>query len=124
MKSNHKGGDVAAAIEKRPSPTLARLHELLNFEPGVGLCWKIQRGRARRGDVAGGRHHSGNRRIGIDRRSYRLDQIVRLYGADLKTRTGTFCGQSVRHTGNADCLIIEESDRTAAGSPAPSPATN
>jgi hypothetical protein len=79
MKSNFKGGDATTTIGNRPPPTLARLHELLIYEPGIGLIWKIQRGRARRGDVAGGRHHSGNRRIGIDRASFRLDRIIKLY---------------------------------------------
>jgi hypothetical protein len=65
----------------RPAPSLERLRELFDFEPDIGLLWKIQRGRARAGDVAGGYHHSGNKRIGIDRASFRLDQIVRLYGA-------------------------------------------
>jgi hypothetical protein len=65
----------------RPTPTVARLHELLDYEPGIGLRWRIQRGRARAGARAGRFHHSGRERIGIDRRSYRLDQIVSLYGA-------------------------------------------
>jgi hypothetical protein len=71
----------------RPAPTLARLHELLVYEPEVGLRWRIQRGRARAGSKAGGRHHSGHRRIGIDRASYRLDRIVGLYVGTLGVET-------------------------------------
>jgi hypothetical protein len=42
-------------IGNRSAPTLARLNELLIYKRGVGLIWRVQRGRARRGDVAGGR---------------------------------------------------------------------
>jgi hypothetical protein len=68
-------------------PSLARLNELLIYEPEVGLRWRIQRGRARAGDVAGGHHHTGFRRIGIDRASYRLDRIVDLYVGTLGVET-------------------------------------
>jgi hypothetical protein len=100
-------------IGNRPLPTLARLRELFDFEPDIGLLWKIQRGRARRGDVAGGYHHSGNRRIGIDRSSYRLDQIVRLFqrgefaGAEHTPVHGDSVdgGDNFRRTSIAACRI-------------------
>jgi hypothetical protein len=71
--------EITTPTCNRPVPTLARLRELLIYEPEIGLIWRIQRGRARRGAVAGGRHHSGNPRIGVDRRSYRLDLITSLF---------------------------------------------
>jgi hypothetical protein len=71
--------DITTTIGSRPAPTLARLHELLNFEPGIGLRWRVSRGSARAGARAGGYHHSGHARIGIDRRSYRVDLIVSLF---------------------------------------------
>lgn len=89
MKSNYKGGDVTTTIEKRPPPSPERISELLIYEPGIGLRWRVSRGSARAGARAGGYHHSGHQRIGIDRASFRLDQIVRLYGAELKTRIRT-----------------------------------
>jgi hypothetical protein len=69
------------AIGNRPAPTLARLHELLIYEPGIGLRWRIQRGRARAGDIAGTAHCSGHRRIGVDGGSYRADRLAGLYVA-------------------------------------------
>lgn len=60
-------------------PTVARLHELLDFEPNIGLRWRVSRGSVAAGRLAGGFHHSGRERIGIDSASYRLDAIVDLY---------------------------------------------
>lgn len=62
---------------KRP-PTLARLRELLNFEPGTGLIWRVPRGSVSAGRRAGGFHHTGHERIGIDGASFRLDAIADL----------------------------------------------
>jgi hypothetical protein len=70
---------TTTSIGNRPVPTLARLHELLNFEPGIGLRWRAARGSARAGRRAGGYHHSGHARIVIDRRSYRVDLIANLF---------------------------------------------
>jgi hypothetical protein len=70
---------VTAKIGNRPAPTLARLHELLIYEPETGLRWRVARGSVRAGAIAGGYHHSGNLRIGIDRQSFRLDRIARLF---------------------------------------------
>jgi hypothetical protein len=78
MKSNYKGGAVTTTIG-RPAPTIERLRALLIFEPGIGLVWRVSRGSVRAGAIAGGYHHSGNLRIGIDRSSYRLDRIASLY---------------------------------------------
>jgi hypothetical protein len=75
---------TTTSIGNRPVPTLARLHELLNFEPGIGLRWRAARGSARAGRRAGGYHHSGHARIGIDRRTYRVDQIVSLFTVNLR----------------------------------------
>lgn len=69
----------------RPPPTLARLLELLNFEPGIGLRWKVSRGSVTAGRVAGGYHHSGRERIGVDGASYRLDAIIDLYHSSRAT---------------------------------------
>jgi hypothetical protein len=66
-------------IGNRPAPTLERLRELFDFEPGVGLRWRIQRGRARAGDVAWTGHHTGFRRIGVDGGSFRADRLASLY---------------------------------------------
>ena len=62
---------------KRP-PTLARLRELFDFEPDIGLIWRVSRGRVTAGRRAGGSHHTGIARIGIDRASFRLDLIIEL----------------------------------------------
>ena len=62
---------------KRPT-TMDRIHELLIFKPGVGLVWRVPRGSAAAGRRAGGHHHTGIERIGIDRAVYRLDEIVDL----------------------------------------------
>jgi hypothetical protein len=66
-------------IGKRPPPTLARLRELLNFEAGIGLIWRVSRGSVTAGQRAGGFHHTGHARIGIDNVSFRLDEIADLY---------------------------------------------
>jgi hypothetical protein len=71
---------------KRPLPTLSRLRELFDFEPGIGLRWKVARGSAAAGRRAGGRHHSGISRIGIDRASFRLDMIIELARNELEQR--------------------------------------
>jgi hypothetical protein len=70
---------ATTTIEKRPPPSPERISELLIYEPGIGLRWRAARGSARAGARAGGHHHSGHARIGIDRRSYRVDLIVSLF---------------------------------------------
>jgi hypothetical protein len=78
-------------IGNRPPPTLDRLHALLALDPETGdFHWKVQRGRARAGDLAGHAHHTGFRRIGIDGGSYRADRLAGLYvdgGGDNFRRT-------------------------------------
>jgi hypothetical protein len=71
--------EITATIGNRAPPTLARLRELLYFEPGIGLRWRVSRGSVTAGQRAGGVHHSGHERIGIDGASFRLDRIADLY---------------------------------------------
>jgi hypothetical protein len=72
--------EITTRVGNRPAPTLARLCELLNFDPTTcQFLWRVQRGRARVGDVAGTGHHSGFRRVGIDGGSYRADRLARLF---------------------------------------------
>jgi hypothetical protein len=67
---------------KRPQLTVDRLRSLLTFEPATDqFIWRVARGRARAGDVAGTGHHTGFRRIGIDGGSYRADRLASLYVA-------------------------------------------
>jgi hypothetical protein len=48
--------DITTTIGNRPAPTLARLHELLTFDPTAGkFSWRVQRGRARAGRRGGDR---------------------------------------------------------------------
>jgi hypothetical protein len=76
--------EITILIGNRPAPTL---HELFDFEPGIGLRWRIQCGRARAGQRAGTAHHSGFRRIGIDGGSFRADRLADLYFATQHDRT-------------------------------------
>jgi hypothetical protein len=73
----------------KPPPTLARLRELLVFEPGIGLMWRVPRGSAAAGRRAGGHHHTGIERIGIDGLSFRRDAIADLYRSAGSKRRAT-----------------------------------
>lgn len=60
--------------------SLARLHEILSYEPSTGLfTWKVDRQRVRAGAIAGSPHPSGRIKIVISGRYYYAHRLAWLY---------------------------------------------
>jgi hypothetical protein len=69
----------------RTMPTPERLKQVLDFDRATGIFrWRVGRGRAHAGDVAGNPRHSG-RWIGLDRCSYRAHDLAQIYQQEVAT---------------------------------------
>jgi hypothetical protein len=65
------------ARRAKPLPSRARLLELLNYDPKTGVFrWRIDRQRARAGDLAGGDNGCGYIRINIDGGLYTAHRLA------------------------------------------------
>lgn len=57
-----------------------RLKELLDYNPRTGIWrWKVDRGAARKGDVAGNENENGYLTVMLDYRRYRLHRLAFLF---------------------------------------------
>lgn len=72
--------------------TLERLLVLLFYNPETGLFyWRVDRGAAKVGDVAGYRHDDGYVRIGLDGKHYKAHRLAWFY------MTGLWPAEDVDH---------------------------
>lgn len=76
--------------------TQEKLKKLLNYNPDTGdFIWKIDRGKAMEGDIAGYiDKHTGYRIIVINRKRYKASRLVFLY------MQGQFPSDKVKHKNN------------------------
>ncbi len=65
----------------KPSLNVARVRELLHYEPSTGVfTWRSDRSRtAKAGDVAGGLNKKGRRMIGVDGKDRSASRLAWLY---------------------------------------------
>ena len=61
-------------------PTQIRLKKLLSYDPNTGLLtWKVNKGTAKAGEIAGSMHCDNTRRIRIDGKNHLVHRIIWLF---------------------------------------------
>ena len=82
------GAKIGGKAGAKPHPTAARVRELLDYDPKTDtLRWKVSRGRAKAGSMAGSPDFAGNLQIRIDGRLYMAKQLARTHVSGVWVRT-------------------------------------